>query len=343
MMKQLSKTLLGAVLVSVVGVACSTQLKDYTQLTMKATPLEGSSTFDENQLAITEGILANRLSGLGIDNAEIETTPDNQLMIRLPVDADTLAAETILTNPGLLTLRNQKPETEADLAAGIEALQRLLVEQETLVQTEKRAEAQAMQADIEKVRSEILDLFEPSLVNGDLLADARARPLEDNTWAVNIQFTEEGTALFAEQTKLMAGTGRTIGLFLDNVLLSTPVVSVDFADKGIDSGSAVISGNFTKAAAKALEIQLKSGALPVALETLAIVTSSDESSAEETATEETDTEESNPEESDTEKTETEETDTKETKASDEPEEKTDASKSEANKEETDTASSPDSD
>ncbi|MEO1447755.1 MAG: hypothetical protein AAFV46_16270, partial [Cyanobacteria bacterium J06635_11] len=111
MMKQLSKTLLGAVLVSVVSVACSSQLKDYTQLTMKATPLEGSSTFDENQLAITEGILANRLSGLGIDNAEIETTPDNQLMIRLPVDADTLAAETILTNPGLLTLRNQKPET----------------------------------------------------------------------------------------------------------------------------------------------------------------------------------------------------------------------------------------
>ncbi|MEO1446237.1 MAG: hypothetical protein AAFV46_08375, partial [Cyanobacteria bacterium J06635_11] len=149
--------------------------------------------------------------------------------------------------------------------------------------------------------------------------------------------------LFAEQTKLMAGTGRTIGLFLDNVLLSTPVVSVDFADKGIDSGSAVISGNFTKAAAKALEIQLKSGALPVALKTLAIVTSSDEPSAEETATEESTPEETDTEKSDTEKTETEETDTKETKASDEPEEKTDASTSEANKEETDAASSPDSD
>lgn len=278
--KQLSRGLrsatLGATLVAVVSVACSKQLKDYTQLTMDVTVPEGVSDVDGEAFAITEGILTTRLAGLGIDTAEIEAVDDNQLLVRLPRSADIVSAEAVLTNPGLLSLRNQKPDTEADLAAGIETLQRLLVEQENLVQTEKPDEAEALQAEIDKTRGEILALFETSTLTGDYLLDARALPMEDNTWGVNIQFDEEGTQLFAEQTKLMAGTGRTIGLFLDDVLLSTPEVSVNFAEKGIDSGSAVISGSFTAEAAKDLEIQLKSGALPVILEVVEITSNADE-------------------------------------------------------------------
>lgn len=276
----LTKRLLGICLLSALTLACSNRLEDYTQLTMAVTVPENVNDIDGEAYAITEGILNTRLAGLGINTAEIEATEDNQLLVRLPrplpKGTDVLAAEEVLTNPGLLTLRNQKPDTEEDLAASIETLQRLLVEQETLVQTEKLTEAEALQPDIDKTRDDILALFDPSELTGDYLADARARQMEDKTWAVNIQFDEAGTALFAEQTKLMAGTGRAIGLFLDNVLLSTPIVAVDFSEKGIDSGSAVISGNFTQAAAKELEIQLKSGALPVELETVEIASSADE-------------------------------------------------------------------
>ena len=153
-LKRFPKRLLGICLLSVLALACSNRLEDYTQLTMEVTVPEGVNNIDGEAFAITEGILTTRLQGLGIDTAEIETTETEQLLVRLPQPlpegADIITAQEVLTTPGLLTLRNQKPDTEEDLAAGIETLQRLLVEQETLIQTEKLAEAEALQADIEK-------------------------------------------------------------------------------------------------------------------------------------------------------------------------------------------------
>lgn len=100
--------------------------------------------------------------------------------------------------------------------------------------------------------------------------------------------------MFAEQTKALAGTGRAIGIFLDDVLLSAPIVDITYAETGIEGGEATISGNFTAEAAQELEQQLKTGALPVDLEIVEI-TSSDEpietEAQEPTAKEEEPTEE----------------------------------------------------
>ena len=63
-------------------------------------------------------------------------------------------------------------------------------------------------------------------------------------------------------TKNLAGTGRSIGIFLDNELLSAPVVGPEFADTGIAGGRAVITGNFDLESAKDLAIQIKGGSLP---------------------------------------------------------------------------------
>lgn len=277
--------LLTAAVVS--NVACANRLRDYTQIAMQASALDQGTEVSPESLATTKEILETRLTGLGVELAEVEVNAPNQIVVRLPQAVNVKAAEAILTNTGQLYLRNQKPDTEKDLTKNIEDLQRLLVEQDTLSQTGKQAEAEALQAKIDETRDAIAALFEPSQLTGKLLYDAKAQPSygDRNLWEVTIRFDAEGADKFAEQTKLMAGTGRAVGLFLDSVLLSTPVVDVAYAETGITEGAAVISGDFTKVAAEDLEVQLKSGALPVALTTLGIVTVKDTEITEETTKE----------------------------------------------------------
>lgn len=250
------------------GVACTNRLKDYTQVTMQASPLENGAAIGPDVLEATKTVLETRLSGLGVDAAEVKAVEPDQLVVKLPEIVNAQAAEAILISTGQLYLRNQKPDTAAELAENIEELQRLLVEQNTLAQTGESAAA-TLQEDINTVRSAIAALFEPTDLTGEMLYDAKIQPAETGSdiWDVRIQFDEQGADMFAEQTKLMAGTGRSIGLFLDDVLLAAPVVDEEYEKNGITVGTAVISGNFTQSAAKDLQVQLQSGALPVALET----------------------------------------------------------------------------
>lgn len=267
----LPRFLLTAAVVS--GVACANRLKDYTQVTMQASALEKGTEVSLEGLKVTKTILENRLSGLGVERAEVDIKEPDQVIVRLPQAVNVKATEAVLTSAGRLYLRNQKPGTEKDLASDIEDLQRLLVEQGTLGQTNKQAEAEALQGKVDQTRSAIAALFEPSQLNGELLYSAKAQPSSStsNTWEVTIRFDKQGADKFAQQTKLMAGTGRAVGIFLDSVLLSAPVVDIAYAETGITEGAAVISGDFTKDAAKELEVQLKSGALPVRLEVVEVV------------------------------------------------------------------------
>ncbi len=73
---------------------------------------------------------------------------------------------------------------------------------------------------------------------------------------VGLKFNKQGTDLFAAITK--RNIGKPVGIFLDNMPLTTPVVQTEILD-----GSAVISGNFTTDEAKKLTIAINSGALPL--------------------------------------------------------------------------------
>ena len=294
-----SRYLLGVALLSIASTACSNGLRDYVQLNVQVSPPSeaNSSELTEDILQQTIGILENRLAGQGIETVEIETAdielpeteadPPQQITIRLPLETNLTDATQNLLNRGLLRLRLQKADTEEELANNIANLQRLLVEQNTLRQTNKQSEAAALQPEIDSTRAAISELFEPSELTGKMLLDAQAVQITGfNTWEIKIWFNTQGAALFTEQTKAIAGTGRAIGIFLDNVLLSTPIVGVEYAEAGIPGGEAVISGSFTREAAKDLEVQLKSGALPVELD-LVSVSSSEEPEATEAKPEET--------------------------------------------------------
>ncbi|MCX6763500.1 MAG: protein translocase subunit SecD [Candidatus Moranbacteria bacterium] len=73
---------------------------------------------------------------------------------------------------------------------------------------------------------------------------------------VFLQFDDEGKKLFGEITK--RNVGKTLAIYLDGKILSAPVVQTE-----IDSGEAIINGNFTIDSAKQLASRLREGALPV--------------------------------------------------------------------------------
>ena len=98
------------------------------------------------------------------------------------------------------------------------------------------------------------------------LKNARYGPSQGIEWQVIIDFDNEGEEKFANLTKQVAGTGRSIGIFLDNILISAPVVSPQFAVTGITGGSAVITGNFTAESANEMAVQLRGGSLPFPVE-----------------------------------------------------------------------------
>jgi preprotein translocase subunit SecD len=120
---------------------------------------------------------------------------------------------------------------------------------------------------LQKSNEAIAKLFKSVDLTGKNLKDARPQPTQaGNLWEVAIAFDDEGGKKFAELTKNLAGTGRSIGIFLDNELISAPVVGAEFADTGIAGGRAVITGNFTLDSANDLAIQIRGGSLPFPVE-----------------------------------------------------------------------------
>lgn len=73
---------------------------------------------------------------------------------------------------------------------------------------------------------------------------------------VAIEFTTDGSKKFSEVTSRLKG--KQLAIFLDSFPVTAPVVQTAITD-----GKAVITGSFTKDAAKALALQLNAGALPV--------------------------------------------------------------------------------
>lgn len=79
---------------------------------------------------------------------------------------------------------------------------------------------------------------------------------------VDLSFTSSGAKKFGDITK--RNVGKIVGIVLDNTLIQYPRVN-----QPILTGNAQITGGFNVEQAKALQIQLNAGALPVSLEVLA--------------------------------------------------------------------------
>ncbi len=236
-------------------------LRGGSQLTLQVQTTEAVSQITPEKLQAVQQVVENRINGLGVSEAVVQTAGTDQLIVQLPGVSDPEQAERVLGGTAQLEFREQKPGTE------IQTLSVFLAQREEIRAQVDTLDREEYQAQLDEVNEAIAALFEDPVLTGERLRNAAAQPLPNgNFWEVTLEFDNRGGNLFAELTKNVAGTGRALGIFLDDALLSAPTVNVQYAETGITGGRASITGSFTAETAGELAIQLRGGALPVPVE-----------------------------------------------------------------------------
>jgi len=242
-------------------------LRGGAQLTLQAqtNPKQGIDKITPRIMETAKFVVEQRINGLGVSEASIQISGDDQLIVQLPGVSDPAQAERVLGNTAQLEFRKQKIGTESQLRAERQVLLDKQLKQQQLELAGNAEEITKNKEDIQKSQNAIAELYATTGLTGDLLKDAVAQPLDagQTNWQVALTFNDKGGELFAKITGELGGTGRSLGIFLDNELFSSPSVGPEFQGRGITGGTAVITGNFTLQQATDLSLQLRAGALPV--------------------------------------------------------------------------------
>lgn len=247
-------------------------LRGGAQLTIQVKTTEEIRQITPEQLQAVKRVIQNRVDGLGVSEPLVQTVGNDQISVQLPGVSNPAQAERVLGGTARLGFRPQKQGTEQGFQTEFLRRQQLRSQLEQLRENpeENPEEIKQTVAQLEEVNQNILQFFGEAKITGDNLRDARAQPIQGgDNWQVSIGFNQEGATEFAELTKDIAGTGRGLGIFLDQVLVSAPTVGPQYADNGITGGNAVISGGFSVQEAQDLAIQLRGGALPLPVEIVA--------------------------------------------------------------------------
>jgi preprotein translocase subunit SecD len=251
-----------------VPISLGLDLQGGAQLTIEVKTPENGKPPKKEDLEAVRRVIEGRVNGLGVAESVVQTVGQNQVLVQLPGVTDPEQAERVLGGTAQLEFRSQKPGTEAQLRIEQQQRQEKLVKLALLAKSADKTEREKIQKELAGVRQSIIDLFEDVGLTGKNLKDAFPEPASSTgkDWNVGIRFDSKGGETFAELTKNLAGTGRSIGIFLDKDLISAPVVGDEFKGKGITGGSAVITGRFTAETSNDLSVQLRGGALPFPVE-----------------------------------------------------------------------------
>ena len=242
-----------------------------SQLTIRVKPTEEVTEITRDDLDAVKRVIENRINEFGVSETTVQTVGDDKILVQLPGESDPETAERRLQGTAELEFKAQRQGTEGELAAESQVRQQLQLQLAILRQQEltpeNTAEIAKLQESLQASSEAIGGYFESVDLTGKNLEDARPQPTQTgNAWEVAINFDEAGGNKFAELTKNLAGTGRSLGIFLDNELISAPSVGPQFADLGITGGRAVITGNFDLESASDLAIQIRGGSLPFPVE-----------------------------------------------------------------------------
>ncbi|HEY9644394.1 MAG TPA: protein translocase subunit SecD [Coleofasciculaceae cyanobacterium] len=250
-----------------VPVRLGLDLQGGSQLTLQVKTTDTVQEITPEKLDAVKRVVENRINGLGVSESVVQTVGKDQLTVQLPGVSDPAQAERVLGGTAQLDFREQKAGTEALLPIEFQVQKQKEAELKALKDSKAdKAAIDAKQAELDKSNQAIAAIFQKSGLTGEGLKNAFAQPVGGTSWEVVLAFNDKGGEQFAELTKKVAGTGRSLGIFLDNQLLSAPVVDARYAQTGISGGQATITGGFDTQEAADLSVQLRGGALPVPVE-----------------------------------------------------------------------------
>ncbi len=275
-------------------------LQGGTQIILSAVTDDGSDPTQE-QLDQAAAIIRQRVDASGVAEADITTEGGRNIVVQIPGKADAETRERIqasaqlelrpviyttdATNeyvgedgnatpypspdPTAVATPTVEPTDASDLSWVTEKLQAEFLAYDCSAQENQSAAANSdpdqplITCDETGTYKAILG---PVELTGDAIDDATAgRDQTNGAWVINIDFNDEGTAIFSEvsqrlyQNKLASLSPRDQFAFvLDGVIISAPQMN-----GVITNGQPTISGSFTQESATTLADQLKYGALPL--------------------------------------------------------------------------------
>ncbi len=249
-------------------------LQGGSQLTLLVRPSEEVPQITSSVMEAVQSVVRNRVDALGVSEPIVQSVGTDQILVQLPGVSDPEQAERVLGGTAVLEFREESASQEirAQLDVRIQEATQIALELGALQESGEQGQIAEKQAEFDRKREEIqelnLQLYEKTPLTGSNLEDAYPEPAQAGAgaWNVGLVFDNEGADLFAQLTQNLAGTGRTLGIFLDDQLISSPTVPAEFATTGITGGRAVIQGNFAVQQANELAVQLRGGALPVPVE-----------------------------------------------------------------------------
>jgi preprotein translocase subunit SecD len=242
-------------------------LRGGSQLTLQVKTTDKVKEITPQVLEGVQKVVEGRINGLGVSEALVQTSGKDQLLVQLPGVNDPKQAEQVLGGTAQLEFRKQKLGNEVLLFGALQK-QAIIDAQLTELGKSNPKDEKAiatLQSANKSIQLEILRQFEPSNLTGANLINAYAEPTLKG-WGIGVEFDGKGGELFADLTKAIAGTRQTLGIFLDNKLLSHPSVEPKYGATGITGGRASIDGLADAKSANTLAAQLRGGALPVPVE-----------------------------------------------------------------------------
>ncbi len=244
-------------------------LQGGSQLTIQVQPTKDIPKITDENLEDVKKVIENRINGLGVSEPLVQTMGNKQILVQLPGVSDPQEAEKVLGGTAQLDFREQKPDTEEKFQA-VSQQNQIAQVQMAILKKSGNKDPQAIEkakAELKKSNESIAELFSAPQLTGKNLVGAQSRPTQSvDAWDVSLQFDKAGGDAFAQLTKNLAGTGRSIGIFLDGGLISRPIVDIQYKATGISGGGATINGNFKAKDAESLAVQLRGGALPLPVE-----------------------------------------------------------------------------
>lgn len=214
------------------GVTLGLDLVGGSEITYQATVPEGTSVSDLSEgmgSAIT--MLRQRLDSLGYTEATVTKQGDDQIVVDIPAETNPEEAASKIGATAVVEFRTSDYDeaTGTGMSMGGTAIDSARAEYSAVDQTGAQA------------------------------------------WHVVLELTSEGQKQFAEITKYaanMASGENVVGIYLDDVEISSPQVSSEYASNGINSDSAIItlgSGTDSEYATYLADI-ISAGQLPFTLE-----------------------------------------------------------------------------
>jgi preprotein translocase subunit SecD len=248
---------------AIVGLDRSTALAAPRCLRVMVEPKSSKANISDSDFNLAQEKIVKRIQGLGIATGTTQLTKNRKILIQLSHNSDPHQIVRTLSTRGEVEFRIQKPGTKEKLAVVMADLDALEQKRKTIeVATNPQVWETGMQRQYLRVRQ----LFSAKVMGSGSIQSATVQSASrGGSSQVLVKFTETGKTEFAKLTKAIAGSGRSLGIFLDGKPISMPIINESYQNKGIEGGVATIEMG-DRDAATDLAAKIHSGAFPFALE-----------------------------------------------------------------------------